>query len=131
VADEPAADALPGDAVVIRGGTMESLEDMRKNARAHNHKTRGREWANSVNTIPDFSVDEVARRAERPNKRICATTVESIRLQGYEVRSDWEEDGHANIVYESEPTDDDFERVISAFCGPFPNVAYPGREARV
>lgn len=104
------------------------LRDLRDNARNHCDRVwqqeEREEWAISVNCVPDSSVEEVAARAKRLNRQMCVSTVEEIRAVGYEVRSDWREDGHSNIVFDGEPTEYDLLRVKSVFRGPFAN---PGR----
>jgi hypothetical protein len=55
---------------------------------------------------------------------MCVSTVGRIHTLSYEVRPDWTEDGHSNIVFDSEPSEQDLERVKAVFHGPCPN---PGR----
>jgi hypothetical protein len=117
---------LPPDAVVVRGGIM-LLKDLQGNVLSHYDRVlaeEGREeWALSVNCIPDLSAEDVARRAGRLNSQICVSTVGAIRALDYEVRPDWKENGHSNIVFDGEPTDEDLLRVRSAFSDPIPNPA--------
>lgn len=103
------------------------LEDLQGNVRNHYDKVlaeEGREeWALSVNCIPDLSVEEVARRAGRLNRQICVSTVGEISSLDCEVRPDWRENGHSNIVFNGEPTDEDLLMVRSVFSDPIPNPA--------
>jgi hypothetical protein len=130
VPDEQAAEALPDGAFVIRGGVM-NLEDLRTNVDNHYDMVlefaEREEWALSVNSIPGLKITEVAVKAQRPNPKMYVSTVGRIRALGYEVRPDWKENGHSNIVFESEPSNQDLEGVKAVFRGPCPN---PGRRER-
>lgn len=106
------------------------LADLEGNARNHYDMIakyeRREEWALSVNSIPDMNAAEIAKRAGKLNNKICVSTVGVIEALDCvkEVRSDWKENGHANIVFHEEPDWDDLEAVKSVFYGPVPN---PGR----
>ena len=106
------------------------LADLADNARNHFDivsKYEGREeWALSVNSIPDAGAEDIARRAAKPNKMMRVSTVGAVEALGCvrEVRSDWTENGHANIVFHAEPSCDDLLSVESVFSPP---VANPGR----
>ncbi len=121
---------LPLEAVVVRAGIME-LADLEDNARNHYDRVskyeNREEWALSVNSIPDLSADEIAKRAGKPNKQMCVSTVGAIEALDCvrEVRSDWREDGHANIVLYGEPSLDDLLSIKSVFFGPVPNTGRP------
>jgi hypothetical protein len=125
-ADRP---KLPLDAVVVRAGIMD-LEDLRDNARNHYDrvsKYEGREeWALSVNSIPDLSAEDIAKRTKKRNRQMCVSRVGAIEALDCvsEVRPDWREDGHSNIVFHAEPSRDDLARVREVFSDPVPN---PGR----
>jgi len=125
-ADRP---KLPRTAVVVRAGVMD-LADLADNARNHFDivsKYEGREeWALSVNSIPGLSAEEIARRAAKPNKMMRVSTVgaiEGLRCVS-EVRPDWTESGHANIVFHAEPSWEDLASVAGVFSSPVRN---PGR----
>lgn len=106
------------------------LAGLADNARNHFDivsKYEGREeWALSVNSIPDLSAEDIARRAAKPNKMMRVSTVGAIEALACvsEVRPDWTENGHANIVFHAEPTWDDLVGVEGAFSSPVQN---PGR----
>jgi hypothetical protein len=125
-ADRP---KLPLNAVVVRAGVME-IADLADNARNHFDivsKYEGREeWALSVNSIPDLSAEDIAGRAVKPNKMMRVSTVGAIEALGCvrEVRPDWTENGHANIVFHAEPSWEDLLGVVSVFTPP---VLNPGR----
>lgn len=121
---------MPDEAFVIRGGVMH-LDDLRTNVDNHYDMVLEaedrEEWALSVNSIPGLRIRDLALKAQRPNPKMCVSTVGRVRALGHEVRPDWEENGHSNIVFGSEPTDADLERVKAVFRGPCPN---PGRKPR-
>jgi len=100
------------------------LADLADNARNHFDivsKYEGREeWALSVNSIPDAGAEDIARRAAKPNKMMRVSTVGAVEALGCvrEVRSDWTENGHANIVFHAEPSCDDLLSVESVFSPP-------------
>lgn len=104
------------------------LRDLRKNVEDHHVAVlaeEGREeWAMSVYCIPGKSAEYIAKQARKLNPKMCVSTVGEIRAVGYEVRSDWEEDGHSNIMFDTQPDDEDLLTVKSVFSNPVPN---PGR----
>lgn len=121
---------LPLEAVVVRAGIMD-LADLEENARNHydivsKYEDR-EEWALSVNSIPGLSADEIAKRAKKLNKRMCVSTVGAIEALDCvrEVRSDWREDGHSNIVLYGEPSLDDLLSIRGVFSDPVPNTGRP------
>lgn len=121
---------MPDSAFVIRGGKM-YLEDLRTNVKNHYDRVleleSREEWALSVNSVPGLNIRELAAKAQRPNPKMCVSTVGRIRALDHEVRPDWKENGHSNIVFGSEPSEEDLERVRAVFHGPCPN---PGRRQR-
>lgn len=120
---------LPLEAVVVRAGVM-NLADLMENTLNHFDrvsKYEGREeWALSVNSIPDLSAAEIAQRTKKLNRKMFVSTVGQIEALDCvsEVRPDWTEDGHSNIVFHAEPGRDALLSVKSVFYGPVPN---PGR----
>ena len=121
---------LPLEAVVVRAGIME-LGDLEDNARNHYDRAskyeNREEWALSVNSIPDLSADEIAKRAKKLNKQMRVSTVGAIEALDCvrEVRSDWREDGHSNIVLHGEPSLDDLLSIKGVFSDPVPNTGRP------
>lgn len=120
---------LPLEALVVRAGVM-ALEDLVENARNHfdrvlKYEDR-EEWALSVNSIPDLSAADIAKRIRKLNRMMCVSTVKQIEALDCvsEVRPDWREDGHTNIVFHLEPSVEDLLSVKGVFYGPVPN---PGR----
>ncbi len=105
------------------------LEDLRGNVLSHYDKIlaeEGREeWALSVNCVPGLDVEDTARQAARLNRQMCVSTVGAIRSLGYEVRPDWTEDGHTNILFDAEPTDDELLALRGVFSDPVPNPGQP------
>lgn len=120
---------LPLEALVVRAGAM-NLADLMENTLNHFDrvsKYEGREeWALSVNSIPDLNAADIARRTKKLNRMMCVSTVGQIEALDCvrEVRPDWREDGHSNIVFHAEPSADDLLSVKSVFYGP---VSNPGR----
>jgi hypothetical protein len=120
---------LPLEAFVVRAGIM-GLADLMENTRNHydliSELEDREEWALSVHSIPDLSPEDIARRAKKPNRMMCVSTVGAIEALNCvrEVRSDWKENGHANIVFHSEPSDEDLLAVKEVFSNP---VLNPGR----
>lgn len=106
------------------------LADLEDNARNHYDRVSAfeerEEWALSVNSIPDMDATEIAKRTRKLNRKMCVSTVAAIEALDCvkEVRSDWREDGHSNIVFHAEPSWDDLSEVRRAFSDPVPN---PGR----
>jgi len=126
--DERATGVLPPEAVVVRGGIM-LLENLRDNVLNHYDKVlveEGREeWALSVNCVPGLDVEATAKQAARLNRQMCVSTVGAIESLGYELRPDWTDDGHVNILFDTEPTDDDLLALRGVFSGPIPNPGQP------
>lgn len=120
---------LPLEAFVVRSEIME-LADLEDNARNHYDRVskyeEREEWALSVNSIPDLSPEEIAERAKKLNRQMCVSTVGAIEALDCvrEVRSDWREDGHANIVLYAKPSMEDLLSIRRVFSDPVPN---PGR----
>jgi len=126
--DEGTGGRLPDEAIVVRAGIME-LRDLRKNVEDHyvtvlTEEAR-EEWAMSVYCIPDKSAEYIAQKARKLNPKMCVSTVGEIRAAGYDVRSDWEEDGHSNVMFDTQPDDKDLLAVKSAFSDPVPNPGQP------
>ena len=85
----PDREALDDDDIVVRGGLMAS-DFLIRNAEEHhrNPQTRG-EWALSVASLPDCTIDEILEQAVRIKNRQCRTTrAGTLREAGYEVVSD-------------------------------------------
>lgn len=108
-----------------------NLDDLKGNAESHRDRAKarghGEEWALSVNSVSGESVDAIAKRAKRPNPRVCVSTVGEITSLDCvsEVRPDPRPDGHANIVFIGEPTDADLLAVKQVFSDPIPNTGRP------
>lgn len=120
---------LPLESFVVRAGIID-LADLEDNARNHYDRVSKyedrEEWALSVNSIPDLSPADIARRTKKLNRKMCVSTVGAIEALDcvWEVRSDWREDGHSNIVFLAEPSVDELLGVRQVFSDPIPN---PGR----
>jgi hypothetical protein len=105
-----------------------NMDDLKTNVKNHYDRVleleQREEWALSVNSIPGLGIRELAVKAKRPNPKMCVSKVGRIRALGHEVRPDYTEDGHSNIVFESEPNEQDLEGVKAVFHRECPN---PGR----
>lgn len=75
------ADVLPNEAHVIRGG-YNNRRSVQENARDH-HELRG-EYALSVFSLADATVEEIAQVAALPNAKIRVTTVGELRAAGFD-----------------------------------------------
>ena len=76
----------------------------------------------SVNCLPGKSPKAVARASRLPNPTLCATTVGRIQALGYDVCLDpGRKDGHANVQFEAEPSDEELETLRRVFGSPIRN----------
>jgi|SRR5215217_83941 len=98
--------------------------DLRVNAEDHHDEMalEGRdEWAISVYSVLALTADEIAMQAPFRNKQIRVTTVGTLRVEGFDVTpSPWVHPLHADLRFEREPTDDDFETLRRIFDPPRP-----------
>ncbi len=92
--------------------------------RAHAEDTFADErvWELSVYSLAGRSVESIARQARLPNGQIRVSTVARIRAAGYDVL-DRRSDGHCRLPLPAWPTDEDLERLASAFDPAIPNPA--------
>jgi hypothetical protein len=116
-----ASDALPDDALVLRGGHMQP-DTLETNALTE-YDASGR-YALSVFSAPGLDREQLARVAAQPRGQVRLSTVGRIRTAGYEiVRSENIAPAHADLILPNPPTDADYEAVIAAFDPPVPNPA--------
>jgi hypothetical protein len=119
--DDPQEDVyetLPDDALVVRGGVMEPRV-MQVGAETH-YEDCG-EFAISVASLPDASIEDITRMALLANNQIRVSTVGRIRACGYEVVPSEPPPAHADLKLPNPPTDDDWETLRSIFDDPIPN----------
>jgi hypothetical protein len=102
------------------------LEDVRDNILDH-HDRWPNEWAMSVNCIPGLTPKQISLRAARPNPKIRVARVRRIRDLQYEVRLDNRPDGHANVMFPHEPTDEELTALIKTFSKPRRNWGQPNQ----
>jgi hypothetical protein len=126
--DDPQEGAyeLPDDAVVVRGGVMEPRV-LQVNAQTH-YDDCG-EFALSVASLRDASIEDITRVALLPNNQIRVSTVGRIRSCGYEVVPSEPPPAHADLKLPNPPTDDDWETLRSIFDDAIPNP-HPRPKAR-
>jgi hypothetical protein len=109
-------------AVIVRFGTKK-LEDIRRNIRLEFLQTQ--RYGLSVACAEELDPSELARRARRPNEKMCVSTVERIHGLG---KSLWVQpepaegfDEHCLLMFPYEPGDRDLEELLSAFDEPVDN----------
>jgi hypothetical protein len=113
------APSLSEGAFVIRAGYVTRASLRRP---AERHHDRYGEYAVSVFTLPDASVEEISMVAGFPNEVIRVSTVARMRHAGLEpVLSG--RPGHAKIVF-SDVEDATLDAFIAAFDPPIRNPAY-------
>jgi hypothetical protein len=114
----PGPHPVPPEAIVIRGGVME-----RKSLEKAVEKSFAEEeiYALSVYCHPSNPIEEVARMAGLPYRKMRAASAADLYDAGYRL-DDWRElDGHADLVFPDAPTGEDWERVESIFGPPIAN----------
>src|SRR2546427_1656796 len=106
---------LPDEAIVLRAGIMDP-GDVRDNALSHADKYPDRrEWGVSVNCLPGASVEEIARAMGKFNKMMRVSNMGKIREAGLRLIPDGRPDGHSNIMFDHEPTEEEILSLIAAF----------------
>jgi hypothetical protein len=118
VVDSWAEQQLPDDAVVVRGGTMQS-RDLDRNAADH-HDEFPDEWAISVWSARGVDVDGLTQRAPIRNPQICVCTVGALREIGHETAPS-DEFPHADLKLRDEPSEALWEELREVFGGPTEN----------
>lgn len=98
---------------MIRGG-YNNRRSVQENARDH-HELRG-EYALSVFSLADATVEEIAQVAALPNAKIRVTTVGELRAAGFDPVPKGRA-GHAHVVLA-----DDKNATIDRFVGCFAPV---------
>lgn len=91
----------------------------------------------SVNSVPGWDVDAVARHANLPNGKMRVSTAGAIVAAGWTIRETpgrREVNGHCDVWRtagdESEPTAEELDSLIAAFGEPIENPARIGRRGR-
>ena len=78
------------------------------------------QWAISVASAPALAAREIALGSRLPHRQIRVSQVGRIRSVGFDVL----QSGcppHADLVFATEPTEEDFEALRSVFAEPQPN----------
>lgn len=88
----------------------------------------------SVNSVPGWDVDTIAKQAKRPNAKIRTSTVGKIEQAGWTIRETLGRrgvDGNCDVWRmagdELRPSVEELERLVSAFGEPIENPAKIGR----
>jgi len=126
VEDNP-VEALPDDALVVRGGTMQS-RDLDHNACDHRDEFPG-EWAISVWSAPDLDVDALTKASPIRNRQICVTTVGALREIGHDVVPS-NEFPHADLKLDADPSEALWEQLRQVFGTPTDNPNPYRRQGR-
>jgi hypothetical protein len=127
---------LPNEAIVVRGGEINSLIKLVEDARDLFAvlERRGEEpcYGMSVCSLPDRTAHEIARfvgTARLPQTKMRVSTVGALSKGGYEVVPSGQR-GHATLIFPELPTDDDWDNLQQLFGGPEDNpVARKPRNA--
>jgi hypothetical protein len=118
VSGEPFSQA----AIVLRFGTKK-LADVRRSIRGE-YLDSGRPGL-SVACSDELTIAELARRARRPNAKMCVSTIGRIQhaLPGLRVEAAPAEgfSDHALILFAEMPDDYQLERLLEAFDDPIDN----------
>jgi hypothetical protein len=123
-AQEQAFVALPGDAIVIRGGLMADLDAMLKSIEEE-HVISGR-YGLSVGCRPSLTANEIAevRGTNRlPHPKMRAGTVGRLRNVDWEVILDENDEGpaHALAIKNQMPTLAELDAAVQTFGEAQPN----------
>lgn len=114
------------DDVVVGDGVM-ATESLRANA--EDTFLDKRVWELSVDSLAGQSVTGIALQARLPHGQIRVSTVARIRAAGYDV-ANRRVDGHCRLPLPAWPSDEDLERLASAFDSPIRNPAPASRRSR-
>ena len=113
---------MPDEAVVVRGGLMQSIT-MNRSARIHHARHPG-EWAISVACAPDRTAADLAREATFiENLQIRTSTVGAIRALGHDVRATGRPP-HADLVLRTIPSEPLFAALRDVFDEAEPNPRF-------
>lgn len=109
---------LPDDALLVRGGIMESASTLDKQAEA-NLREHG-ERSLSVFASADLDLEGIVREARSygrylPHGHMATTTAGKLRGLGLELRSSPPPPGHYSLMIPHDATDDLFERLMMVF----------------
>ena len=114
-------DGLPDAAFVVRGGRMESSTLM-TNALDHNYEFPG-DWAISVASHPEWTVEEIAVAAPFRNRDMRVSTVGDVRSLGHDVTMSGKPP-HADLRLNRQPDEDAWEELRQVFGPTEPNPRY-------
>jgi hypothetical protein len=130
--DERAAEHLPDEAFVVRGGIMESDRLLLNAKDVHEDEDVG-EWGVCAASCPGMSPTEIAEEADFQNKQMMTTSVGSLRNRGFDVVPDPEE-GPVHVLImlpvatSEEPSEEEWEEVWDELRGCFDDaVPNPAR----
>jgi hypothetical protein len=129
-------ETLPGEAIVVRGGEINSviklIEDALDFFAFLEHRGEEPCYGISVCSLPDCTAHEIARVAgtrHLPQTRMRVSTVGALTEAGYEVVPSGYT-GHATLIFPGLPTDDDWTNLQHLFSAPEDNpVARKPRHA--
>ena len=131
-------EVLPGDAVVVMGGSMGGgLDKLQEKAETEFQRLVDEEDAEpvyglSVCSLPDMTAEQIAEVAgteNLPHPRMQTSTLETLEAFGYEVvPSEWY--GHATLVFSGLPDESDWQNLQQAFSAPIDNPVGRGKRNR-
>lgn len=120
---------LPGDAVVIMGGSMGGgLENIQEKAETEFQRLVDEGdpepvYGLSVCSLRNMTAVEIAQVAgteNLPHPRMQTSTVATLEALGYEVvPSEWP--GHATLIFPGPPDEPDWQNLQKAFSAPIDN----------
>jgi len=122
--EPPQVPQLPGNAVVIRGGGMANLDEMRLSI-LEEGGVSGR-FGLSVCCRSGMTANQIAQlvgNVRLPHPRMRETTVQALRDVGVDVALDEENEGpgHALVIFNDAPTQAELSAVVQVFGPPQDN----------
>jgi hypothetical protein len=135
---EGSDEGLPGDTVVLRGGsnmtTMHLSDRFVAYATLCKSEKRSPEYRLSVNAIPGLKADELAQRAALVHPKVRTSTVGAIVDAGFTVEPTpgrRDTDGHCSLYLtrglDHQPNGIEIAKLIQAFSKPIPNAGQKQR----
>jgi hypothetical protein len=131
-------EVLPGNAVVIMGGSMGGgLENLQEKAETEFQRLVDEEdpepvYGLSVCSLPNMTAEQIAEvvgTENLPHPRMQTSTVATLEALGYEVvPSEWH--GHATLVLPGPPDEPDWQNLQQAFSAPIDNPVARSKRTR-
>ena len=112
------AQPLPAEAVVVRYGEMKD-QDLTVSAWGE-HDDSGR-WGVSVLCLANLVALDLINMRPLKHRFFRVSTVGSIQALGLNVQPDEQDPPHALIIYQDEPTPQDWDNLRAVFGGLEPN----------